>query len=1130
MLPFRSIIPGIRDSLTPPVKRVTAVQRDRLRRVTFGPPRTYPPGDPKFVGPPSPVGPSRPDTLRFGDLNKGAPSPDTVRAARTQASQYSEEGTPAFRRNFNQALTEGKVLTPTEEVERGIRKPRSPVALVEPLNRDIQFLKNQVQPIAGDIGRETVGRALTGLGETLPGQLATTAINQLPGTLPSGEQAGEWIGEAVIPVNVWQVALELLPGVGTVPGLASAVRKGSPEAILALRKAGAKLGESETVERAIKGLASERGALKLTADEGLDALRTEISARNKATGAKLRVTRVANAGERIAGQTGKRGEFALSGTDAMGRRTRVEGDAAFIRKELDDFVAPLQTTRYNLQTPHINRAEDIARARAYVTAQNSEVTDDTLDAVLNDAPLMDRLRTGSVEDAAAAASPSSTTGAAPLRAGEGAPPVEPSAVPPAPGNSLTGAGDLPRSLPTDNPPAFNPSPEELAHLENLIDHGDWTKTPGARIGAKSIVRMLQKGEQPSDKQMGMLMRVLGSQQPSAPVAEVAKPGVRTPKKPRVRTPKAEALAPRKPRIVGGDDLPPEEPPMPTTPSEPVPDRVLAGDEGAQTGLDLGAVRLADGWRNKTLADIADSPNFMQRLENFWDGLIGTPRFIANNKKDLAAAVIQIPRTLKTAIDIGWGGRNGWRLFPKHMRAWGRMYGRQYTTLASEDAYTGLQAQTAALPHFERLKAAGLAFLERGTGELESTSEVAMSRFTQNLPVINRTERAYIAPGNAMRYEIADDVITKWEKANGVPMPDDLIKKLADHYNAATLRGNTRYLAKAHAEVLGSILFSTKGLVSGPQYVAGGIRMLADSSIDAAVRKEIAGDVAAYIAAGMGTMGLIAVTGAGIADINTHSPTFGQVEVGPIRWNYWGADQSMVRQILTQLQGDKSIDGVTESVQRPTEAWRYISNKLAPGVPRTAWDSAVNRGRTFEGRDVNSPEGFGMNIVDQFKPIPAETGQEAYGNAGAIGAIVSVLADLNGFTTSTYELTPRITKEQYEAKKVIDKSGYNDIGADIWKELQADGSAPKEYETPTDMRNAIIAEVLAEIEGETPDADPIQSQAIAERVTNNVGVFKLHDKLTTQARDSLIRSYPKLAESLVIKGDRSATGTQEILTR
>ena len=45
------------------------------------------------------------------------------------------------------------------------------------------------------------------------------------GTGQLGERQSRFVAEAIIPQQVWELALELVPGIGTVPGVASAGRR-----------------------------------------------------------------------------------------------------------------------------------------------------------------------------------------------------------------------------------------------------------------------------------------------------------------------------------------------------------------------------------------------------------------------------------------------------------------------------------------------------------------------------------------------------------------------------------------------------------------------------------------------------------------------------------------------------------------------------------------------------------------------------------------------------------------------------------------------------------------------------------------------------------------------------------------
>lgn len=106
--------------------------------------------------------------------------------------------------------------------------------------------------------RDVVGQAARAAVIPDPQELAG-----LPGTSGVREGISGGVAEAFVPTEVWEAALELVPGIGSVPGLASAIRTGDSAAMRALRQAGQKLGKSEAVERTIRQLASERGALQI---------------------------------------------------------------------------------------------------------------------------------------------------------------------------------------------------------------------------------------------------------------------------------------------------------------------------------------------------------------------------------------------------------------------------------------------------------------------------------------------------------------------------------------------------------------------------------------------------------------------------------------------------------------------------------------------------------------------------------------------------------------------------------------------------------------------------------------------------------------------------------------------------
>jgi len=87
-----------------------------------------------------------------------------------------------------------------------------------------------VQRVAGDVARTVFGP------EPLVLPLPYT-FGLLP---PNVEVTAEEVAEVAVPTHVWEVALELMPGVGTVPGAISAARRLGPEFTTGLRVAATK--------------------------------------------------------------------------------------------------------------------------------------------------------------------------------------------------------------------------------------------------------------------------------------------------------------------------------------------------------------------------------------------------------------------------------------------------------------------------------------------------------------------------------------------------------------------------------------------------------------------------------------------------------------------------------------------------------------------------------------------------------------------------------------------------------------------------------------------------------------------------------------------------------------------------
>lgn len=180
----------------------------------------------------------------------------TLAEREVQRRRLADPGTPAYENLVAQQQRYGRPLTPTEEVEQGIRQPVGLTGLAAPAYRaartEIPYA-DRVAELSGKAG-ELAGRTIVNLAGGLPVAVANALSPVKPEDV--GGAVGKVVAESLIPTEVWMAALELVPGVGTVPDLIRMAKRGAPEALTAL----AKVADGETMQRFTRALADETGA------------------------------------------------------------------------------------------------------------------------------------------------------------------------------------------------------------------------------------------------------------------------------------------------------------------------------------------------------------------------------------------------------------------------------------------------------------------------------------------------------------------------------------------------------------------------------------------------------------------------------------------------------------------------------------------------------------------------------------------------------------------------------------------------------------------------------------------------------------------------------------------------------
>lgn len=324
------------------------------------------------------------------------------------------------------------------------------------------------------------------------------------------------------------------------------------------------------------------------------------------------------------------------------------------------------------------------------------------------------------------------------------------------------------------------------------------------------------------------------------------------------------------------------------------------------------------------------------------------------------APFQVWRSIKSGFDNSALGRQGRKVMFSDPGTWYRSIGPNLRALRSDEGYEAVMDNVYNSPYFALGQSLEnrLGVIERGSGEAEEW----LSPITKHIPLLSASERAYLGFLNTVRQALFDKDVEALIKAyDGLEnVPIQSIQNVANNINNATMFGNISALGDFQ-KAAGQTFFSVRGLVSGPQFHADLFRAMKPGA-DPTVRKIVAKRWGGYV--GSSVSSLIAANLAGYAlneagipvpvraELNPWSASFGEVRVGPVKFNPWGSDANLVRATIQWVSARQLGEGEKEphQVSRNTVASRFIRNKFSPAAS-TLFDLMWNDGKDYEGRPI-----------------------------------------------------------------------------------------------------------------------------------------------------------------------------------
>lgn len=219
------------------------------------------------------------------------------------------------------------------------------------------------------------------------------------------------------------------------------------------------------------------------------------------------------------------------------------------------------------------------------------------------------------------------------------------------------------------------------------------------------------------------------------------------------------------------------------------------------------------------------------LEKMLDGVIPQPKelklldevfntdlsevFKKHKPQSWFARIANIPRTARSTLDLSAPFRQGITLI--HRKEFWKAFGPMLKSLVSEDAFKASQLRIRAMPEYQLMKKADIAFTDLGA-DLHAREEAIMSDLVEKVPgygrLVRGSNRAYVTFLNELRANTAASMIRDMGTL-GLDLGSNqkALKELGHFINMATGRGNLPDVLKAASPVLNAALWSPRLMAS-----------------------------------------------------------------------------------------------------------------------------------------------------------------------------------------------------------------------------------------------------------------------------------------------------------------------------
>jgi len=387
------------------------------------------------------------------------------------------------------------------------------------------------------------------------------------------------------------------------------------------------------------------------------------------------------------------------------------------------------------------------------------------------------------------------------------------------------------------------------------------------------------------------------------------------------------------------------------------------------------------------------------------------------KKEIAAEIIGLPRTIKATADMSYALRQGLILSVTRPKLATKAFGKAFKAFFSQKKADKIDYEIRSHPnHYMRVKS-GL-YIGSIDGKILAREEIFMSRIAQKIPlfgeVVKASERNMITGLNLLRTGVFDKFLEHNPNATHVEL-----KAMADYINVASGRGDLGRFSQA-ADILSLGIFA-------PRFAAS--RFQAPYRLPKywklpRIRKAIAKDLAGFIGTGVTVLTLADLAGFRVGK-DPQDSDFGKIVIGNTRIDIWGGTIQVARLFSrTFIKPLERLNLVNKDLpdyaKRTTliDLWeQFASFKLSPAITIT---SELVAGKTIVGQKVKPTE----TIIKATLPFVVEATYEAINEESVIMGGVTVPLEAVGMSVTTYKETEGSIKHKRGIKKAEIRNMFN----------------------------------------------------------------------------------------------------------